>query len=200
MTDSPENLYRRWLPYGFLTSHSRVHGAPPTEPWLYGKEFTDYFRKCAEMKYKLMPYVYAQAKKCIESGLPMMRALLIEFPDDPGAWLVDDQYMFGESMLVAPMLEDGTSRDVYLPGKDKWIDYQTGTVYAPGWNHIGTAELPIVILVKDGTALPHIPVAQSTDKLDWSKVYWKKYQADKSKGKTRGYLHIPGESLKEVEI
>ncbi len=152
------------------------------------------------MKYKLMPYVYAQAKKCIESGLPMMRALLIEFPDDPGAWLVDDQYMFGESMLVAPMLEDGTSRDVYLPGKDKWIDYQTGTVYAPGWNHIGTAELPIVILVKDGTALPHIPVAQSTDKLDWSKVYWKKYQADKSKGKTRGYLHIPGESLKEVEI
>ena len=198
VTDSPENLYRRWLPYGFLTSHSRVHGAPPTEPWHYGKEFTDYFRKCAELKYKLMPYVYAQATKCTRHGLPMMRALLVEFPDDPGAWMVDDQYMFGESMLVAPMLEDGNSRDVYLPGKDKWIDYQTGKTYSPGWNHIETAELPIVIMVKDGTALPHIPVAQSTDKLDWSKVHWKKYLADKKKA--RGTLCIPGSDLKEVEI
>ncbi len=200
VTDSPENLYRRWLPYGFLTSHSRVHGAPPTEPWLYGKEFTDYFRKCAEMKYKLMPYVYAQAKKCTETGLPMMRALLVEFPDDPGAWMIDDQYMFGESMLVAPMLEDGTSRDVYLPGKDKWIDYQTGKVYTPGWNHVETAELPIVIMVKDGTAIPHIPVAQSTDKLDWSKVHWKTYLSDKSKGKARGTLYLPGGTLQDVEI
>lgn len=200
VTDSPENLYRRWLPYGFLTSHSRVHGAPPTEPWLYGKEFTDYFRKCAEMKYKLMPYVYAQAKKCTETGLPMMRALLVEFPDDPGAWMIDDQYMFGESMLVAPMLEDGTSRDVYLPGKDKWIDYQTGKVYTPGWNHVETAELPIVIMVKDGTAIPHIPVAQSTDKLDWSKVHWKTYLSDKSKGKARGTLYLPGGTLRDIEI
>lgn len=200
VTDSPENLYRRWLPYGFLTSHSRVHGAPPTEPWLYGKEFTDYFRKCAEMKYKLMPYVYAQAKKCTETGLPMMRALLVEFPDDPGAWMIDDQYMFGESMLVAPMLEDGTSRDVYLPGKDKWIDYQTGKVYTPGWNHVVTAELPIVIMVKDGTAIPHIPVAQSTDKLDWSKVHWKTYLSDKSKGKARGTLYLPGGTLRDIEI
>lgn len=200
VTDSPENLYRRWLPYGFLTSHSRVHGAPPTEPWLYGKEFTDYFRKCAEMKYKLMPYVYAQAKKCTDSGLPMMRALLVEFPDDPGAWMIDDQYMFGESMLVAPMLEDGTSRNVYLPGKDKWIDYQTGKTYSPGWNHIDTAELPVVIMVKDGTALPHIPVTQSTDNIDWNKVHWKTYKSDKFKGKARGSLYIPGETLREVEI
>ena len=198
VTDSPENLYRRWLPYGFLTSHSRVHGAPPTEPWLYSKEFTDYFRKCAEMKYKLMPYVYAQATKCTLEGLPMMRALLVEFPDDPGAWMIDDQYMFGEGMLVAPMLEDGTSRDVYLPGKDKWIDYQTGKTYSPGWNHIATAELPIVIMVKDGTALPHIPVAQSTDRLDWNKVHWKTYLADKKKA--RGTLCLPGSTPKEVEI
>lgn len=131
VTDSPEQLYRRWLPYGFLTSHSRVHGAPPTEPWLYGKDFTDYFRRCAEMKYQLMPYVFTQAVKCTQAGLPMMRALLVEFPDDPGAWLVEDQYMFGESMLVAPMIEEGASRDVYLPGRDKWIDYQTGKVYSP---------------------------------------------------------------------
>lgn len=102
MTQSPESLYRRWLPFGFLTSHSRVHGAPPTEPWYYGKEFTDYFRRCAELKYKLMPYVYAQSKECTENGWPMLRALLLEYPDDPGAWLVEDEYMFGSNLLVAP--------------------------------------------------------------------------------------------------
>ena len=119
VTQTPEELYRRWLPMGVLVSHSRVHGAPPTEPWLYGEEFTDYFRKCAELKYQLMPYVYSQAKKCTEEGLPMMRALLIEYPNDPGAWLVDDAYLFGDNIMVAPLLETGKSRDVYLPGEDK---------------------------------------------------------------------------------
>ncbi len=177
VTDSPENLYRRWLPFGFLTSHTRVHGAPPTEPWLYGKEFTDYFRKCAELKYQLMPYVYTQAQESAANGWPMLRALLLEYPSDPGAWLVDDQYMFGSSMMVAPMMEDGTSRNVYIPGKEQWIDYQTGTAYSPGWNHIECGELPIVILVKDGTALPHLPVAQSTDRLEWDKLTWRTYLA-----------------------
>lgn len=157
VTQSPESLYRRWLPFGFLTSHSRVHGAPPTEPWYYGKEFTDYFRRCAELKYKLMPYVYAQSKECTENGWPMLRALLLEYPDDPGAWLVEDEYMFGSNLLVAPMLEEGSGRDVYLPGRQKWIDYQTGKVYAPGWNHIECGTLPIVILVKDGSAIPPYP-------------------------------------------
>ena len=64
------------------------------------------------------------------------RALLLEYPDDPGAWLVEDEYMFGSNLLVAPMLEEGSGRDVYLPGRQKWLDYQTGKVYAPGWNHI----------------------------------------------------------------
>lgn len=199
VTDSPENLYRRWLPYGFLTSHSRVHGAPPTEPWLYGKEFTDYFRKCAELKYKLMPYVYAQAKQSSENGWPMMRALAIEFPDDKGAWTIEDEYMFGSDMLVAPMMEDGDRRDVYLPGNEKWIDYQTGKIYNPGWNNIATGELPIIILVRDGAAIPHVPVAQSTDKIDWNKVAWKKYLADKKKAK--GLICLPNEGvLKSVEL
>lgn len=196
VTRSPEELYRRWLPYGFLTSHSRVHGVE-TEPWLYGQDFINYFRKSAELKYKLMPYIYAQAKICTENGWPMQRALLVEFPDDPGAWRIEDEYMFGSDMLVAPMLETGTSRDVYLPGKQKWIDYQTGKVYNPGWNTIACGELPIVVLVKDGSAIPHVPVAQSTDKIDWSKVYWKTYKASEKKAK--GYLFKPGDSaLQEV--
>lgn len=98
----------------FLCGHTRAHGAPPTEPWLISESFTDAFRQCAEMKYRLMPYVYAQAKDCSMRGLPMVRALLVEFPDDPGAWLVEDEYMFGSQILVAPLLETGTGRTVYL--------------------------------------------------------------------------------------
>ena len=76
---TPEDLYCRWIPFGFLTSHTRAHGAPPTEPWLYdSKRVQDVFRKSAEMKYRLMPYVYAQAKECTEKGLPMLRALFVD--------------------------------------------------------------------------------------------------------------------------
>ena len=155
VTQTPEELYRRWLPFGFLVSHSRVHGAPPTEPWFYGKEFTDYFRKCANLKYQLMPYVYAQAKQCTETGLPMMRALLLEYPNDPGAWYVEDEYMFGDNILVAPMLETGSSSAVYLPGNNKWIDYQTGKVYNPGWKDIRCGDLPSIMMVIGGHAIPY---------------------------------------------
>lgn len=174
VTKSPENLYRRWVPYGFFTSHSRTHGVD-TEPWLYNDEFVDYYRKCAEMKYKLMPYIVDQAKICVEKGWPMQRALLLEFPDDPGAWNIEDEYMFGSDMLVAPMLEDGKERLVYLPKGQKWVDYQTGKVYNPGWQTIKTGEIEIVVLVKQGAKIPHVPVAQSTDKIQWNKKTVKKY-------------------------
>ena len=118
-----------------------------------------------------MPYIYAQAKDCSERGLPMLRALFIEFPDDPGVWSVDDAYLFGSSLYVAPLFEAGaTARDVYLPGKDSWIDYQSGRVYAPGWHRIEAGAVPAIILVRDGTALPHAALAQSTKDIDWTKL------------------------------
>jgi len=177
VTASPEDIYRRWLPFGFLSSHTRAHGAPPTEPWLISESFTDAFRRCAEMKYALMPYVYAQAKDCSNRGLPMLRALFVEFPHDAGAWLVEDEYMFGSQILVAPLMESGTSRTCYLP-QGKWIDYQTGKVYEGGYQHIAAGEIPCIILVRDGSLIPHVPVAQSTDKIDWSKMELKAYKAD----------------------
>ena len=86
----------------------------------------DEFRTIDELKYRLMPYVYAQAKDCSEHGLPMVRALFVEFPDDPGSWLVDDEYLYGSSILVAPLMhENETGRNVYLP-PGTWIDYQSG--------------------------------------------------------------------------
>lgn len=195
VTASPEEIYRRWLPFGFLSSHSRAHGAPPTEPWLISKDFTDAFRACAEMKYKLMPYVYAQAKDCSNRGLPMVRALFIEFPGDPGAWNVEDEYMFGSQILVAPLLESGTERTCYLP-KGKWIDYQTGKVYDGGYQTIKAGKIPCVILVRDGSLIPHVPVAQSTAEIKWDKMELKAYKA--SAKKCSGLVYKPGD--KDVSI
>ena len=194
---TPEDLYCRWLPFGFLTSHTRAHGAPPTEPWLYdSKRVQDVFRKSAEMKYRLMPYVYAQAKECTEKGLPMLRALFVEFPDDPGAWRVDDEYLFGSQILVAPLLESGiTGRSVYLP-EGKWIDYQTEKVYEGGWHRIEAGSLPIIMLVRDGSVLPHLKLAQSTSEMDWSKMSLKVYSADKKQAE--GLICLPTDNRIQV--
>lgn len=191
VTASPEDIYRRWLPFGFLSSHTRAHGAPPTEPWLISESFTDAFRQCAEMKYQLMPYVYAQAKDCSNRGLPMVRALFVEFPDDPGAWNVEDEYMFGSQILVAPLMESGTERVCYLP-KGKWVDYQTGKVYDGGYQTIQAGQIPCIIMVRDGSIIPHVPVAQSTDKIDWDQIELKKYQVDAKECK--GLLFKPGDT------
>jgi len=204
VTASPEDIYRRWLPFGFLSSHTRAHGAPPTEPWLISESFTKAFRQCAEMKYRLMPYVFAQAKDCTERGLPMVRALLVEFPDDPGAWLVEDEYMFGSQMLVAPLLESGNSRTVYLPsfsdanGGSKWIDYQTGKVYGSGYQTIAAGPIPAIILVRDGSVIPHAPLAQRTDQIRWDKVELKTYRS--AARRCHGLLFRPGDKeIQQVE-
>lgn len=195
---SPEDIYRRWLPFGMLTSHSRTHGAPPKEPWMYNADFNDAFRKATEMKYKLMPYIYAQAKQSTEKGLPMVRALFVEFPNDPGAWLIDNEYLFGSDMLVAPLFEETTSRDVYLP-EGKWIDYQTGKVYASGWHHIEAGEIPVVALVRDGAVIPHIKLAQCTSEMDWSKLELQVFAADKTSARGLIYTPFTGE-LQELVV
>lgn len=185
VTSTPESLYRRWLPMGFLTSHTRAHGAPPTEPWLYdNKDFTDYFRRCAEMKYALMPYIYTEATESAANGWPMFRAMLLEFPDDPGVKDIDDQYMFGSQILVAPLFEESTQRSVYLPGDKPWYDYQSGREYMPGWRTI-KADGPIecIILVRDGAVIPHAKVAQHTGLIDWNDIDWRFYGSAAGKAK-----------------
>jgi alpha-D-xyloside xylohydrolase len=167
---TPEDLYRRWLPFGMLTSHSRCHGMPPKEPWEYRAAFMDDFRRTVELKYRLMPYVYAQAKDSVERGLPMVRALFVEYPTDPGSWTVEDEYLFGADILVAPLFETGaTGRDVYLP-PGQWVDYQTGRTYGGGWHAIQAGAIPVVMLVREGAVLPHIKLAQSTKDMDWSNL------------------------------
>jgi len=128
----------------------------------------------------------------------MLRALFIEYPDDPGSWLVDDQYLFGSDILVAPLMESVTSRDVYLP-PGKWIDYQTLKVYDGGWKHIEAGEIPIVVLVKDGAVIPHIKLAQSTAFMDWSNFDLAVFTADSQNA--TGLICQPEEdALQRIEL
>lgn len=176
VTSTPEELYRRWLPMGFLTSHTRAHGAPPTEPWLYNMEFTDYFRKCAEMKYSLMPYIVKEAEECASNGWPMFRALQVEFPEDPGVWQIEDEYMFGKDFLVAPLLTQTKKRSVYLPAGQEWVNYQSGKTYAPGWHTLTPeGELDCIIMVRKGAEIPTVKPALSTSRIDKSTLKTVKY-------------------------
>jgi len=195
----PEDLYRRWLPFGMLTSHSRAHGSPPKEPWEFGTAFMDTYRKGVELKYRLMPYVYAQAKDSAERGLPMVRALFVEYPDDPGSWLIEDEYLFGSDLLVAPLFETGsTGRPVYLP-PGHWIDYQTGKAYGAGWHRIEAGPVPVVLLVRHTAVLPHIRLAQSTKDMDWSNLELVVY-ADNAPSAS-GLVCLPADNvLHEVDL
>ncbi len=181
--ESPEALYRRWMPFGMLTSHSRCHGAPPKEPWAYSDSFMDDFRAAAEMKYKLMPYIYSQAYLSSQAGHPLLRAMFLEFPDDPTCWMIEDQYFFGSDILVAPLFEETDNRIVYLP-EGQWVDYQTGAVYkGQQWITIEAGQIPIIMLVRAGASIPHVELALTTDHIDWDQVSMIAYTAD---GNTEG--------------
>jgi alpha-D-xyloside xylohydrolase len=174
---SPENLYLRWLAFGVLSSHSRCHGTPPTEPWEYGERFTEAFRRIVELRYRLMPYIYAQAALASREGHPMVRALFFEYPEDPTSWLIEDQYLFGTDLLVAPLMEEAPNRKVYLP-PGSWIDYQGGKTYKGArWHNMQVGELPVIMLVRDGAAIPHADLAQSTSEIDWTSLELKVFCA-----------------------
>ncbi len=190
---SPRDLYRRWLAFGMLSSHGCCNGAPPKEPWEYDEEFVDEFRRIVELKYRLMPYIYAQAKLCSQEGYPMLRTLFFEYPEDPISWLVEDEYMFGEDILVAPLMEDIPGRDVYLP-PGLWTDYQSGKTYEGARYHrIRAREIPVVILVKDGAAIPHIRLAQSTSEMDWREIELAVFGGEGGSVVAEGLLCLPGE-------
>jgi alpha-D-xyloside xylohydrolase len=177
---APRDLYRRWLAWGVLTSHTRAHGAPPREPWDYDEAFVEDYRRMVDLKYSLMPYIYAQAKDSSEHGFPMLRTLFFEYPNDPTSWLIEDEYMFGSDLLVAPMIEEGNSRRVYLP-PGSWIDYQTGKVYRGAeWHQISSAQIPVVLLVKDHSVVPHIAVARSTSQMNWNEIELRVFSTDTS--------------------
>ncbi|MCR4621501.1 MAG: hypothetical protein K5663_05405 [Clostridiales bacterium] len=125
-----DELYVRWAQMGLFSSHSRCHGVgneTHREPWYFSKEACDIFRFYDKLRYSLMPYIYEQAGKSVETGLPMMRALYLEYPEDRNVRYIDDEYLFGDELLIAPVLKPlskSRTRDIYLP-KGTWFDYFT---------------------------------------------------------------------------
>ena len=159
---TPE-LYIRWAQLGLFSSHARCHGEPPREPWEYGDKAEDIFRKYTGLRYRLMPYIYSQAVECANSSLPMVRAMALEFQDDPVAAMIEDQYFFGSNILVAPVLDETNCRKVYLPS-GIWIDYWNKNVHeGPCWLDV---EAPLEILplyIPAGSILPYGPLCQFID-------------------------------------
>jgi alpha-D-xyloside xylohydrolase len=160
------DLYLRWLAFGVLSSHARCHGAPPREPWEFGREFLARFRRIVELRYALIPYLLEHGRTACERGHPLVRPLFFEHPHDPGSWLVDDQYLLGPDLLVGPMFESASNRLVYLP-PGRWLGFFDGAVHeGPGWTTIAPAEIPAVLLVRDGARVPLARPAQHTGELD----------------------------------
>jgi alpha-D-xyloside xylohydrolase len=128
----PAAIYKRWVQFGLLSSHSRLHGSSSYRvPWVYDDEAVDVLRQFTRLKARLMPYLYAQALVAQREGLPVMRAMLLEFPDDPACETLDRQYMLGDSLLVAPVFSESGSVDFYLPA-GKWTHLLSGKIVEGG--------------------------------------------------------------------
>jgi len=148
-------VFKRWLAFGLLSSHSRLHGSGSYRvPWAFDDEAVDVARKFTRLKMSLMPYLAGAAQQVQESGTPMLRPMVLEFPDDPATEHVDTQYMLGDSLLVAPVFEaDGQVR-FYLP-EGEWTHLLDGHTLTGGrWvtERYGFDSLPL--FVRPGTVLP----------------------------------------------
>jgi alpha-D-xyloside xylohydrolase len=153
-TASPA-LYKRWVAFGLLSSHSRLHGATSFRvPWAFDQEACDVLRHFTRLKLRLMPYLWACAVQARERGLPLMRAMLLEFPDDPTAAHLELQYMLGESLLVAPIFDATGGVRYYLP-PGEWTDYETSErVQGGGFRaETGVGFFRIPLFVRQGTLL-----------------------------------------------
>jgi len=153
---SPE-LYARWIQLGVFSSHVRCHGQPPREPWEYGEQTETIFREYVQLRYQLLPYLLSEAADCGRSSLPFLRALILEFPDDPLAPFIEDEYLFGSSFLVAPILDETNRRKVYLPAGN-WMDYWQKTwLQGPVWLDVEGPLDVIPLYVRAGSIIPYAP-------------------------------------------
>lgn len=145
---STPDLYKRWTAFGLLSSHSRLHGNSSYRvPWIYDEEAVDVLRHFTQLKYRLMPYLYGMAKRAAAVGTPMMRPMVMEFPEDPTCAFLDRQYMLGDALLVAPVFSEDGYVSYYLP-YGKWTHLLTGErVEGGGWRteHYDYMSLPLFV-------------------------------------------------------
>jgi alpha-D-xyloside xylohydrolase len=151
---SPAGVYKRWIAFGLLSSHSRLHGnASYRVPWLYDEEAVDVLRHFTQLKCRLMPYLMQAAAEAHRTAVPMMRAMWLEFPGDPTCRTLDRQYMFGGGLLVAPVFHDSRA-EYYLPEGD-WVHLLTGEVRRGGrWFFDVLDYFGVPLWIRPNTVLP----------------------------------------------
>src|SRR6202012_3659242 len=174
--DYPE-LYVRWFEYGTFQPNFRSHGSrPQNEVWSYGRQAEPILAKYLRLRYQLMPYLYSLAYAAHENGAPFMRGLFMDFGNDPNVANIGDEYMFGPSLLVAPVTDQGrTSRIVYLPAGADWFDYWTNKRIHGGQSVTVNSPIDIIpLFVRAGSILPLGEPVESTNeyqKIITLKVY-----------------------------
>ena len=165
--DYPE-LYTRWFEYGSFLPIFRTHGSRLyNEVWTYGKAAEPILEKYLKLRYQLMPYIYSLGYRTYESGAPYMRALFMDFPDDPNVAGMGDEYMFGPAFLVAPVTEQGaTSRSVYLPAGADWYNYWTNQRIRGGQTIKVSAPIDTLpLFVRAGSIVPLGEPVESTSEM-----------------------------------
>ena len=148
-------VFKRWTAFGLLGSHSRFHGSSSYRvPWAFDDEAVDVTRRFTHLKMRLMPYLYQQGLDAAATGIPLMRPLQLEFPEDPAVGYLDRQYMLGSNLLVAPVFSADGSVEFYLPDGE-WTSLLTGeTVTGGGWRRETHDFDSLPLYVRPGTALP----------------------------------------------
>ncbi|MED4163479.1 alpha-xylosidase [Halalkalibacterium halodurans] len=154
-SQSTADLYKRWTAFGLLSSHSRLHGNKSYRvPWVYDEEATDVLRQFTKWKCRLMPYLYAKACEARTTGLPLMRAMVLEFQDDPTCAFLDRQYMLGDQLLVAPIFNEEGLAHYYVPD-GRWTNLLTGKAVEGGsWKKEHHDHLSIPLLVRPNSIVP----------------------------------------------
>ena len=167
-TEMPSGeLYARWLQAAALTPFFRSHSVGwvgNKEPWEYGAEFTKINRATVELRYQFLPYLYTLFYQHEKTGEPIMRPLWYEFPNDKGTYLINDEYLVGKDVLVAPVVREGAeTRGIYLPVGADWIDWWTGERLESGKIHyLKTPIDRLPIFVRAGAIIPTQPTIQHT--------------------------------------
>jgi alpha-D-xyloside xylohydrolase len=151
---APPAVYKRWCAFGLLSSHSRLHGSQSYRvPWLFDDESVDVLRFFSQLKCRLMPYLFDAARQAHEYGTPVMRPMVLEFPDDPANDTLDRQYMLGDSLLVAPVLSFDGTVDYYVPA-GSWTHFLTGEAIEGGcWLREQYGFLSLPLLVRPNSAI-----------------------------------------------
>ncbi|MFB4314724.1 alpha-xylosidase [Actinomadura sp. 21ATH] len=157
-------LFKRWIAFGLLSSHSRLHGSHSYRvPWLFDEEAVDVLRRFTRLKMRLMPYLSGAARQAYEEGLPMMRAMVLAYPDDPACTHLERQYMLGDDLLVAPVFSNDGEVSYYVP-EGVWTRYLTGERVRGGrWVRERHGYDSVPLLVRPGAVVAEGAVADRPD-------------------------------------